>query len=328
LNPNNWVNQVHFMAIDHPIGTGFSFSNSPNDYKNNTSGDTNQLYTLLVRLAQKYPTWFNRDLYIFGVSYGGKWAPAIAYKILSENQGPSPPYRFNLKGIGVGDPWTNPAVQTSFYGYVAYSSGLINQEELSIIQAYEQEVQSQISSGDFYGAQNNVGMIMELIYEYTGGINTYDIRKFTDYNSTAIEYWLNLNSTKALLHAPLSMEHHGCSSEVYSMTTDFMESSAMLFPYILDNINVLMWIGQDDLLLNTPSVENLVTNFNWPGIQGLLNTNKMIWKVNGTVAGYVKNYSTFTFVHLLKSGHIGCHDQPLNSRDMFFRFIYNEGWQQ
>ncbi|CAG9333384.1 unnamed protein product [Blepharisma stoltei] len=327
-NPYAWTSEYHLMTIDYPLGVGFSFANSPYDYKNNTTGDSNQLYNFLIRLTQKYPAWLNRDIYFFGESYGGHWVPGIAYKILSENQSPNPQFKFNLKGIGMGDPWIDPSTQTSSYGHYAYSSGLINQEELQIIETYEQELQTELSLGNLPEAYMNWGNILGLTAEYSGGINIYDIRQYTNYNYTIIEEWLNSNETKTMLHAPLNIVHEDCSQAVYNMTQDFLSSTGILLPFILDSINVLIWIGQDDFIVNTPAIENTIANINWPNIQNLINTNKIIWRVNGQIAGYVKKFSTFTFASLMKSGHMGSHDQPVNARDMLFRFINNEGWQQ
>jgi len=51
-------------------------------------------------------------LYFFGESFAGHWIPGIAYKILTQNRQPNPPYKFNLKGVGIGDPWTDPISQS------------------------------------------------------------------------------------------------------------------------------------------------------------------------------------------------------------------------
>lgn len=69
------------------------------------------LYAMLQSLAKKYPTWFtNRDFYIFGESYGGHYVPTIANRVLNENAKAwfSGNYKLPLKGIGIGDGWTDP----------------------------------------------------------------------------------------------------------------------------------------------------------------------------------------------------------------------------
>lgn len=84
-NPNSWATLYHIISIDFPYGAGYSRAKASSDNEYTTIGATNYLYNMLQKLMTKYPTWFNRDFYIFGESFGGHWIPGIAYKILMEN---------------------------------------------------------------------------------------------------------------------------------------------------------------------------------------------------------------------------------------------------
>lgn len=181
-NPYTWATDFHIMTIDHPLGAGYSFANSPGDMKNTTAGSTAQLYNLLVKLQTKNPNWFNRDMYIFGESFGGHWIPAIAYTILmnNHNQKPSQLGFFNLKGIGIGDPWTDPISQSQKYSDFSYATGLLNTEEYQIIKTYESQVLSEINTGEWAQAENDWGSITDLIVNYAGGINVYNIRDYAE----------------------------------------------------------------------------------------------------------------------------------------------------
>ena len=59
------------MSIDNPIGVGYSYTSSNSDMLNTTTGNSAQLYSFLQRIAQKYPAWLKRDIYIFGHSAAG-----------------------------------------------------------------------------------------------------------------------------------------------------------------------------------------------------------------------------------------------------------------
>lgn len=96
------------LFIDNPIGAGFSYAGNKSDYVTNYTEMADNLYNMLTQLAGKYPYWFkNREFYIFGESYAGHWVPAIAYKILEENENGAT-VKFPLAGIGIGDGWTDP----------------------------------------------------------------------------------------------------------------------------------------------------------------------------------------------------------------------------
>lgn len=169
------------MTIDYPLGTGFSFAKASYDLKNTTTSSSNQLYNFLVKLALKYPSWFDRDLYIFGESYAGHWIPGISYKILSENRSPNPQYRFNLKGIGLGDPWVDPATQTQFYADFCFQNGLINAEEKNFLKALQTQVLNLIEAEQFQEACTINDHLVNLIEQYSGGINYNNIRDFEPY---------------------------------------------------------------------------------------------------------------------------------------------------
>lgn len=74
----------------------------------------NDFYNALIELYNNPKGCFsilgitgNHPLFIFGESYAGKYAPAIAYKIKEEetkNQG----FLKGLKGVGIGDGFTHP----------------------------------------------------------------------------------------------------------------------------------------------------------------------------------------------------------------------------
>ncbi|CAG9310828.1 unnamed protein product [Blepharisma stoltei] len=329
-NPYTWASDFHIMTIDHPLGAGFSVAKASYDMKNTTIGSTQQLYNLLVKLNTKYPWMFNRPIFIFGESFGGHWIPAIAYTILMNNNNPvsSQIAHFNLQGIAIGDPWTDPITQSQKYSAYSVATGLLNQEEFEIIQTYEQQVFSEIGLGEWADAENDWGSITDLIINYAGGINVYNIRSYeTNYNLGGIPSWLDSTETKNLLHIPQQLHWVQCSGSVYeAMTYDIMNTAINYLPFVIDTIPVMIYNGQDDLIVNTLSTEAMIANINWPGIPYFQYSQKSLWMVNGMVAGFAQTYENFSFVVVLKSGHMVPHDQPINARDLAYRFVMGEGW--
>ena len=139
--------------------------------------------------------------------------------------------------------------------------------------------------------------------------------------------WLNEASTKTLLHVDLDVSWVSCDNNVYnSYTEDIMTSTIHYLPYIVDNAKVLIYNAQDDLIVNTPGTMAMIASIDWPGIEYFNRAKKTIWKVNGEVAGYAKNYGNMNFVLILKAGHMSPHDQPINARDMVIRYIEDQGF--
>ena len=69
-----------------------------------------------------------QDFIIFGESYAGKYAPAIAQKIKRMEQDQNG-FLKGLKGIGIGDGFTMPYTILSEVGEYAYNLGLIDYQE-------------------------------------------------------------------------------------------------------------------------------------------------------------------------------------------------------
>jgi carboxypeptidase C (cathepsin A) len=72
----------------------------------------------------------NKDFYIFGESYGGKYTLALGTEIMNDPLKTIP----NLKGLGIGNAWISPVnnllikqeYQQKSYGKVGYDLGLTN----------------------------------------------------------------------------------------------------------------------------------------------------------------------------------------------------------
>lgn len=77
------------------------------------------------------PTHFSipasSPLFIFGQSYGGKYAPAIALQILKRKQDGG--FLTGLKGLAIGDGFTFPYEILSEVGTYSYHLGLIDFQE-------------------------------------------------------------------------------------------------------------------------------------------------------------------------------------------------------
>ena len=116
---------------------------------------------------------------------------------------------------------------------------------------------------------------------------------------------MNKHTTQQLLHVGNKM-WSSCNDTVYDYyRADIMNSSIVYLPSILaSGVTIMIYNGQDDLIVNTPGIENMKANINWPGASKFLNAPKTNWMVNGNVAGYAQSAQNLTFVVVLASGHM------------------------
>ncbi|OMJ89399.1 hypothetical protein SteCoe_8506 [Stentor coeruleus] len=330
FNNNTWAKHYHLISVDYPYGAGFSYATNPSDYKNSTAGASSYLYTFLQILAKKYPNWFNRDFYIFGESYAGHWVPGIAYKILTENQSakvtgviPLP-----LKGIAMGDPMCDALYQTQNYGDVAFDLGLVNRVQNVLINLTESQIAFNIKGGNYVAANNYLNDVENDLETYSYGVNLYNMRTYAMPDMGDYPDWLANSTTKDMLHVPSNINWVDCNNDVYNafsadITAGFVTN---WMPSLLSNMRVMVYNGQDDLIINTRGVENWFPAINWPYMSNFLKSRKVVWRVQGNIAGYAQEYSNMTFVIVQKAGHFSPYDQPTAVLNMVTRFINGEGW--
>nr|GEU83630.1 serine carboxypeptidase-like [Tanacetum cinerariifolium] len=73
-NDYGWDKVSNIIFVDQPTGTGFSYSSSDRDLRQDESGVSTDLYNFL----QAHPEYVNNDFYITGESYAGHYIPAFA----------------------------------------------------------------------------------------------------------------------------------------------------------------------------------------------------------------------------------------------------------
>lgn len=92
-NNYTWIKDYNVIFVDQPVGTGLSYAdpNYPDAYCKNMTDVANDFWSALGELYNNPKGCFNKvnitgnlPLFIFGESYAGKYAPAIALKIKDE----------------------------------------------------------------------------------------------------------------------------------------------------------------------------------------------------------------------------------------------------
>ena len=91
-NNYTWIKQYNVIFVDQPVGTGLSYADPahPSPYCKNMNEVANDFYYALNELYNNPNGCFNKvgitgdhPFFVFGESYAGKYAPAIAQKIKS-----------------------------------------------------------------------------------------------------------------------------------------------------------------------------------------------------------------------------------------------------
>ncbi|EOY13055.1 Serine carboxypeptidase 44 [Theobroma cacao] len=121
-----WLTGVsNLLFIDSPVGAGWSYSNTSNDYEVGDDSTNKDLLTFILQWFEKYPNFNSRDLYLGGSSYAGHFIPNFANALLDYNK-QSNNFKFNVKGLALGNPLLRNKLDTLAVYDFFWLRGMIN----------------------------------------------------------------------------------------------------------------------------------------------------------------------------------------------------------
>lgn len=90
-----------------------------------------------------------------------------------------------------------------------------------------------------------------------------------------------------------------------SFTADLMKTYTKDLLSVLanPNLNVIIFNGQNDYVVNSAGVQNYINALSWPRINTWKNTKKQIWLVDEKVKGWAKIYLNLWLVVVNGAGH-------------------------
>ena len=142
-----WASKYNVIYIDQPVGTGFSFTDSEEGHVKNETDVARDLYEFCRQFYGIFPELLNSDLYVTGESYAGKYVPALAHKIHSENAAGRQP-KMPLKGIAIGDGLCDPLNQVGLSDFL-FETGLIDTPDRNRLQEMEVKAEEAVREKDW-----------------------------------------------------------------------------------------------------------------------------------------------------------------------------------
>jgi len=107
LNPYSWNEKANILFIDQPVGSGFSYDSNPLDIGvTNENQMADNMWEFFQKWFASHSKYANLPFFIAAESYGGHYAPALAYHIQQQNRAGAGK-KINLSGVLIGDGlWT------------------------------------------------------------------------------------------------------------------------------------------------------------------------------------------------------------------------------
>lgn len=138
---------------------------------------------------------------------------------------------------------------------------------------------------------------IEYIVERAGNVNVYDIKIDGDYeginenNTELLQPYFNNPEYQRLYNLNPAIVYDSQSEDVYNnLFTDFMMPEVSRVQYLLGKgMNVLIYNGQDDLIVQNPGTMKWVDRLHHDSAEEFRAKLFSPWKINGKVVGSIKS---------------------------------------
>lgn len=283
----------------------------------------------------------NRDIYIAGESYAGRYIPAIATACRSAD--PLGLGR-SVKGLMIGNGEVDAAAAFASYGPFMFATGFLTESQRDILANTSARCTALVRAHAWSEATEVCYTIRAQVAEWSGPGAFFDddIRAGTDpftEEMAAVQAFLDRPDVREGLHAaPLSLKPSIAADgrkawAAFNSTGDFVKSAVPLLPQLLgDNgtttpVRILLYTGVFDEVMNVLSTSNWLQTLTWSGVDEFLAIDRTPYFLSNTTTptvGYHRKHGTLSQLHVLRAGHYATKQQPLVLRDAFARFIRGE----
>lgn len=347
VNPDAIATVFATLFIDHPAPTGLSvFCNNNGTATPAGTQEANaaQYVTTLMTVIQRHSQFGQRDIYLAGESYAGRFLPAIATAM--RHMDPTG-VGLALKGMMIGNGEVDAAAAFASYGPFMYNAGFLSEPQRDELADISARCTAAVHAEQWAEATAICYTIRQQVSAWTGRGSFFDedIRSGTDpfaSEQDAVVTFLNREEVRQGLHAaPLSLKPSVASDgkrawAAFNASGDFCKSAVPLLPRLLGNgtrrpdapaapiVRILLYTGMFDEVMNVLSTANWLRALPWTGTADFLKLNRTPWVVNGTTVAYVRTFATLSQLHVLRAGHFATKQQPLVLREAFARFVAND----
>ncbi|XP_059087437.1 venom serine carboxypeptidase-like [Tigriopus californicus] len=328
LNPYSWNRNASVLYVDNPVGAGFSYTSSDYGYPNYVNESSDDLFIALQQFFTLWSDYAERDLYIFGESYGGKYIPALSHRIHLSKTVPeyAGPVDLNLKGLGIGNGWMSPADQGKYASYL-YFHGLLDRKQYQTLVEKEESLIAKILNEEWFESWRASDNQLHFILESLNYTSLYDLTR-GQYRPNAMDFWHWMQQPHIRKAMNLGNRSMSDGVDIYrSMIEDTMQSIKPELAEAIENYKVLIYHGSLDIICHYPGAEETLSKTNWTTREAFENSQRTaLWFYNEEIAqrelaGYLKHYGNLSFVLIRNAGHSVPVDQPQWALRMVEGFI-------
>jgi len=315
----SWNTKYNMLYIDNPVGTGFSFADDAG-YAKTEDDVAENLVNALEQFFRLFPDLKAGEFYVTGESYAGKYIPALASRIHRDRPQP----KIYLRGIAIGDGWSDPPGMVQAYPDFMFQTGLVDEMQRDRIANMTRNIVDLTSQKKWAEAAAVWDEALTYLANCSGPIDYYNyLRCKMPDDMSYYGKWLALPAVRRSIHVGNLTYNDGSKVQQY-LLMDLMQSVKPQLAETMNFYKVMLYSGQLDVIVALPLTEAMLLTVPWKYQSEYLRVPRHIWKVRQTdveVAGYVRRVHDFYQVVVRGGGHILAYDQPERSWDMIDRFI-------
>lgn len=250
---------------------------------------------------------------------------------------------YNLKGLLIGNGWIDPMAGYKSYLPFAVDIGLFEERSMQYREV-EQVQQACLQAQEHRGVSIHIPEcegILNKVFEVTlkkaadgtnQCLNGYDYSLYDTYPSCGMNWprelvyvqpYLRRKDVLDAIHALDKIQGWTECNGVVGSAFNAHNSppSSTLFPVLLEQVPILLFSGDRDIICNHRSTETFIDGLTWNGAQGLGDTEREEWVFQNADAGYYQQARNLTYVLFYNASHMVPYDFSRRTRDMLDRFM-------
>ncbi|XP_011254586.1 retinoid-inducible serine carboxypeptidase [Camponotus floridanus] len=331
LYPRNytWVKNYNVLFIDNPVGTGFSKAENISGFVKTNAQIANDLLECIRGFYKELPKFKPVPTYITTESYGGKMGAEFALVWnRAQNAGI---IESNLKGVALGDAWISPIDSVMTWAPYLLNMGVIDKEDFKEIEADTKVLKEKIETGKWKEATDYTSYMQANISRKTYNVDFYNILSKIYLCSHCLSplsagdpifrYFIQVGTQSLydLMNGPvkealgLNITHIIQSGKVYDfLREDFMKPVTNIVEQLLNetNLNVFVYNGQLDLIVDTPGTLRWIEKLKWKHIDTWKTSKRHPLISQDIIEGYFKAYHNLRVYWVNRAGHMVPADNP------------------
>ncbi|XP_031378195.1 serine carboxypeptidase-like 2 [Punica granatum] len=344
LNPYTWTTGLSIIYVDAPVGTGFSYSTTAENYAVDDYKSSEQTYEFLRKWLMKHPQYLENILYIGGDTYSGIPHPMMVEKILNGN---------NAGGYVLGNPKTDDYIDDNSRVPFAHRMTLISDElykdakeackgDYVNINASSADCLTYIDEIDDMLVDIDVMQILEplcktassrpvesmkgnrrLLEDYKGFLAAQAKPAYwcREYNYVLSDIWANNKDVRAALG--VRKETKGVWMRCNG-TLDYTKNVPSTVPchrnLTKSALRALIYSGDHDLSVTHIGTQNWISSLNLT-----VYSDWRPWFIDGQIAGYtveyINNDFTLDYATVKGAGHVAQEYKPKECYEMIDRWL-------